>query len=402
MCWPHVCSYQQLKQACWQRGRAALQQGARFLLHRADGSTHHVLLYLTQAGSSRGGGQQTSRLANNQRQEQQPQQQPRSSGGLVLVLAALPETRKQARAAYRRLAATAADGQSSERPSSDSTSSPSAPPAGSSAGAALGNTGAPSPRMSALGAVSAGLRLRMQRGTLLQLGYESGKFPRQTLSTLKTIPVTQLVGIVRGSTNAAAARVVSSAGGAFDGSTRGVGQSFDLLVQEELRGDVTAIRLQVPAVGNGRSVSEWVAALRDVAVASSPAAPAGARQFHGRPATEAGTPAAGRVRGELHSDADLQEDEVQAERDAEGATGSRTASGQQPQWVEPEMVAPQCNGSRGSLDQQVLEAHDWMLPSAAGRTPKPWAGRVTEGSAGAGLDSSSCSSASNSSDADDA
>lgn len=408
------CSYQRLKQVCRQRGRAALLQGACFLLHKADGSTQHVLLYLTHSGSSRGG--QPSRLGR--------QQQPES--GITLVLAALPETRGEARVAYRRMAAGTADAAGAAG-AGDASSHSAHSAAGAAAGSTAGGVGLgstpPTPTGRLLGSVGAGIRLRMQRGTMLQLGYDSGKFPRSALQVLKAVPANQLVGVVRGSTHfASPANGSSSAGGGLAGSAA---ECFTLMVQEDNSGYVTAINLQLPPVGNGRNLDEWILAVRDVAAAVQPAAAGPAVVTV--PATQAAVAAVASQAADAYAGAQAQPLHIAvAERLEQGevlsagpattvagagavpvaSTGDGVDSmlqlGQAPEGSEPvaaphkvvaHAVASADAGGTAAFDSSAspgaltdspvyredsnahhaLEARDWLLPAAASATPKPFA-----------------------------
>jgi hypothetical protein len=424
-----TCSYQRLKQVCRQRGRSALMQGARFLLHSPDGSTQHVLLYIGHAGSSRGG--QPSRLG---RQQQQPDQ------GSMLVIAALPETRREARLAFRRLAAGASDlpaAADADGVGGEPTLAAAAAARSSTGGAGgVGSTAGAAPRLSAFGSVGAGLRLRLQRSTLLQLGYESGKLPRSALQVLKSIPSSQLVGVVRGNAHFAAGASGTSAGGAAAGSAAPATECFTLMVQEEASGYVTAINLQLPLAGNGRCLDEWILALQDVA-AAAPAAAAVVTQ----PVAAAGAAALTAFgRGEVQQGRSTASARASSTADARTAAGqdegpvrssrpnsstsvpqsSSTAHTRQPSGSNAPQQSPAtaaavvavaavaattaavadaaANVSSESSTHHALEGHDWVLPAAAGATPKPW---PAVGSSATGHDSGSSSEGNDSSDGDD-
>lgn len=358
----------------------------------------------------------------------------------MLVIAALPETRREAKLAFRRLAAGAsdlpaaadADGVGGE------TSLAAAAAARSSAGGAEGvnsNAGA-APRLSAFGSVGAGLRLRLQRGTLLQLGYESGKLPRSALQVLKSIPPSQLVGVVRGNVHFAAPASGTSAAGAAAGSTAPAAVCFTLMVQEEASGYVSAINLQLPLAGNGRCLDEWILALRDVAAAVPAAAAVGTQ-----PVAAAGAAAAtafgraeaqqaqGRSTARASSTADtriaLGQDDgpVSSSRPSSSTSVPQSSStshtrqpsaGNAPQQALATAAAVAIVGavaattaavtdaattiSADSSTHHALDAHDWVLPAAVGATPKPW---PAVGGSGAGHDSGSSSEGSDSSDGDD-
>lgn len=331
-------SYQRLKQVCRQRGRAALLQGARFVLHKADGSTQHVLLYLTHAGSSRG--VQPSRLG---RQPRQPEQ------GLLLAIAALPETRSEARAAFRRLAAGAGEG-----PAVGDDSNHSAHARASSAGGSPPNP--QGSRLSAFGSVGAGLRLRLQRGIILQSGYDSGKLPRSALQLLKAVHARQLVGVVRGSRHFPVPASDGAGGGSSAGGQGSAGaEFFTVMVQEESGGQVTAINLQLPLVGNGRDLDEWLLAVRDVAAAGHQQ---GAAVGH-QPAAQGQPPDA--AAGEV------------------GSSAGQSGPGVAEQPAAAVARDPPLSFKVDSAAQQqhaALEpaAADWVLPAAASATPRPWAG----------------------------
>jgi len=395
----HGRSYQRLKQVCRQRGRSALLQGARFLLHKPDGSTQHILLYISQQGSAKG--VQPSRLGR-----QQPQQ---AEQGLMLVIAALPETRSEARTALKRLtagtgddlAATAAAGAAGAAAGDGGTASSGVHHAAaapvSSGGGVAGAASGGGPRLSAFGSVGAGLRLRLQRDTMLQMGYESGKLPRAALQTLKSVPAGQLVGVVRGSTHfvvPASSSILASA--AVGGSSRAA-ECFTLLVQEDASGSITAINLQLPHTGNGRNLDEWILALRDVASAVDPSGNDNPAAAAASAAFPVGTGAAN------HSS---------------GTAGSRTA--QRLSLPDTHMVPEPCNAEQrpralseecpvaGVVDrtvsntQQALEGRDWLLPAAAVAAAQPWPVAKPASSNGTGHDSSSGTSESSGSDTDDA
>lgn len=432
-------SYQRLKQICRHRGREALLQGARFLLHKSDGNTQHVLLYLTHPGSSRG---QASRLG---RQQQQP------DPGMVLAIAALPETRREARAAYRRMASGLADGpEASEGSNHSAQSAPGDATGGVSQG---GSPPTPSGRLSAFGSVGAGLRLRMQRGTILQLGYDSGKLPRSALQQLKAIPASQLVGVVRGRTHFPAPTNGASVAGGLAGNPA---ECFTVLVQEDSR--VTAINLQLPTVGNGRNLDEWLLAVRDVAAGGQPAV-AAVSDISAVAAAVPAVPAAGaagaggqraaaptHLRGSTWASEGVGgkggQDEAAAvalmtaavaDASAYASLGSSSGvdrSSSSTAHVLPsfnaqhaaEPAAPDydkhaANGAAAgpgepvlaslrttsvasadspvdradSVTQQTIEARDWLLPAAAKTTPQPWAGGTAASTGGADDDSSSSS-----------
>lgn len=390
------CSYQRLKQVCRQRGRAALLSGARFCLHKADGSTQHILLYLTHAGSSRGvhnqhHQQQASRFG---RPSQPLQQQQGDAGGFELVIAALPETRREARQAFKRLAASGAVG-AVEVPLSASTAgaaaaadgggashrpqqqqqqqhggSAGAAASGSSAAGGVGSSAAAAaastspPRLSAFGTVGAGLRLRLQRGTILQMGYESGKLPRSALQVLKVIPAGNLVGVVRGNAHfvvpAAAAAVAANSGSSGGGISST--ECFTLLVQESgSSAHVTAINLQLPPTGNSRGIDEWLLALRDVAVVRT--APAAAA--------------------------------VPVERQEH--VGAARASTAEMSLATADAAAGAAAGVATAV-AAASAADGWLLPAAAAATPQPWAGHAA--SAGGASERTGSSVSSDDDDAD--
>jgi hypothetical protein len=142
------------------------------------------------------------------------------------------------------------------------TASGSAVPAAADAGTVATSS---SGRMPSLGAR---LQRRLQRGTLLQAGFEGGKLPRAALQPLKVIAVPhQLVGVVRGTRHfpaksALAAAASSSGGGAQ--APAAAGECFTLLVQEEGAAQLLGVNMQLPPPGNGRSLDEWLLALRDL------------------------------------------------------------------------------------------------------------------------------------------
>lgn len=379
-----TCSYQRLKQVCRQRGRAALLQGARFLLHKADGSTQHVLLYLTHAGSSRG--VQPSRLG---RPPQQPEQ------GLLLAIAALPETRSEARAAFRRLAAGAGEG-----PAVGDESHHSAHARASSAGGSPPNP--QGGRLSAFGSVGAGLRLRLQRGIILQSGYDSGKLPRSALQLLKAVPARQLVGVVRGSKHFPVPASGGTGGGSSAGGQGPAGaEHFTVMVQEGGGGQVTAINLQLPLVGNGRNLDEWILAVRDVAAAGHQQGAAVGNQ----PAAQ-GQPSGAVQEAVGTSTADGGLGRGAAADAAAGEAGS--SAGQSGPGVAEQPAAAVARGpplsfkvdSAAQQQHAALEpaAADWVLPAAASATPRPWAG----GAAAAASDVGGGASSGTDDDDDDA
>jgi hypothetical protein len=297
---------------------------------------------------------------------------------------------------------------------------------------AVNSTAGAAPRLSAFGSVGAGLRMRLQRGTLLQLGYESGKLPQSALQVLKSVPSSQLVGVVRGNAHFAAPASGASAAGAAAGSPAPATECFTLMVQEEASGYVTAINLQLPLAGNGRCLDEWILALRDVA-AAVPAAvgtqPVTAAAFGYAGAHQAQGKQQGRSSARASSTADTrtgvgQDDGlVSSSRPSSSASVLQSSStthtrqpsgGSAPQQASATAAAvasvaavaattaavadAAATVSADSNTHQALEGHDWVLPAAAGATPKPW---PAVGSRGAGHNSGSSSDGSDSSDGDD-
>lgn len=377
-------SYQRLKQVCRQRGRAALLQGARFVLHKADGSTQHVLLYLTHAGSSRG--VQPSRLGRQQ--QQQPEQ------GLLLAIAALPETRSEARAAFKRLASGAGEGPAAEEDSNH--------PAHGRASSAGGLPPTPQGgRLSAFGSVGAGLRLRLQRGTILQSGYDSGKLPRSALQLLKAVPARQLVGVVRGNRHFPVP--ANGAGGSSAGGVQGPAgaECFTVMVQEDSGGQVTAINLQLPLVGNGRDLDEWILAVRDVAAAGhQPGAAAAAAAVGRQPPAQGHVQPSGAVQGAVGnaSAADGGGSGRAAAADAAAGEAGSSAGQSGPGAAEqaaaavardPPLAYKAVYSAAEHQQHAVLEpaAADWVLPAAASATPRPWAGSAAAANDAGGVSS---------------
>lgn len=383
-------------------------QGARFVLHKADGSTQHVLLYLAIGGSTRGG--QPSRLGRPQ--------QPES--GVVLVLAALPETRRDARLAFKRMA-TAGPGEGAVVGAAAAAAT--GPEGSAHSGSSAGTASSPGdrPRLGAFGSVGAGLRLRLQRGTMLQMGYEGGKFPRSSLQQLMVVPASQLVGVVRGSAHFPAHANGSSVGAAVSASS--AAECFSLLVQEDSMHSsncVTAINLQLPSVGNGRCLDEWLLAVRDVVMAVQPAVqPAAAAQAVSSSSRAAGmawpravsaggvaaprsqaaqqsqvvqtvgsSPSNGRVvaafaeagpAGQLTAEgAQAGSSTALLRQSLEHAVGVAKAAGTMDLPLEPPARAD-------SGTQHTLEG--WVLPAAAAATSKPWAGAAANGVEHDGVDS---------------
>jgi hypothetical protein len=256
---------------------------------------------------------------------------------------------------------------------------------------------------------------------MLQLGYDSGKFPRSALQTLKAVPARHLVGVVRGNTHFAAPAIGSgSVGGGLGGSAA---ECFTLMVQEDNSGYVTAINLQLPPVGNGRNLDEWILAVRDVAAAVQPSAAGPAVVTV--PATQAAVAAVASQAAEAYvrAQAPLPHEAVadtlgpSLNASAVGGLDGALQLGQGPEHaaaphkaVSEAVAAVDALGTAAfgnsaasgaladsplymedSNTHRTLEARDWLLPAAASATTKPFSPQPSAAvsTGGASHDSSS-------------
>jgi hypothetical protein len=249
--------------------------------------------------------------------------------------------------------------------------------------------------------VGAGLRLRLQRGTILQSGYDSGKLPRSALQLLKAVPARQLVGVVRGNRHfPVAANGGSSSAGGVQGPAGA--ECFTVMVQEDSGGQVTAINLQLPLVGNGRDLDEWILAVRDVAAAGhQPGTAAAAAVGHQSPAQGHVQPS-GAVQEAVGATSAADGGGLGQAAAAHAAAGEAGSSAGQSGPGAAEQAAAavardpplpyKAADSAAEQPHAALEpaAADWVLPAAASATPRPWAGGAAAandaGGASSGID----------------